>query len=41
MLADAQVRGMEKEAAVIQIFNSPLREEVRTKLFGRMADIVW
>jgi hypothetical protein len=33
LLADAQVRGMEKEAAVIQCFDSPLREEVRTKLF--------
>ncbi len=35
LLADAQVRGMEQEAAVIQSFDahSPLREEVRTKLF--------
>jgi len=34
MIADAQVRGMEKEAAVIQsVPDSPLRQEVRTKLF--------
>jgi hypothetical protein len=33
LLADAQVRGMEQEAAVIQSFKSPLREEVRTRLF--------
>ncbi|MBV9998384.1 MAG: hypothetical protein JO015_04635 [Verrucomicrobia bacterium] len=35
LLADAQVRGMEQAAAVIQSFDShsPLREEVRTKLF--------
>ena len=33
MLADAQVRGMEQPAAVIQSFNSPLRKEVMTKLY--------
>jgi hypothetical protein len=33
LLADAQVRGMEEEAAVIQSFESPLREQVRQKLF--------
>jgi hypothetical protein len=33
LLADAQVRGMEQEAAVIQSFKSPLREEVKTRLF--------
>jgi hypothetical protein len=33
LIADAQVRGMEQEAAVIQSFDSPLREEVKTKLF--------
>jgi hypothetical protein len=33
LMADAQVRGMEKEASVIQSFDSPLREKVRTKLF--------
>jgi hypothetical protein len=33
MLADAQVRGMEQQAAVIQSFDSPLREEVMTKLY--------
>jgi hypothetical protein len=33
MLADAQVRGMEQEAAVIRSFDFSLREEVRTKLF--------
>jgi hypothetical protein len=33
MLADGQVRGMEEQAAVIQSFDSPLREEVMTKLY--------
>jgi hypothetical protein len=33
LIADAQVRGMEKEAAVIESVNSPLRGEVRTRLF--------
>jgi hypothetical protein len=33
MLADAQVRGMDEQAAVIQSFDSPLREEVMTKLY--------
>jgi len=33
LLADAQVRGMEQEAAAIQSFDSPLRGEVRSKLF--------
>ena len=33
MLADAQVRGMEQQAAVISCFDSPLREEVMTKLY--------
>ena len=33
MLADAQVRGMEQQAAVIQSFDSPLREEIMTKLY--------
>jgi hypothetical protein len=32
MLADAQVRGMEQEGAVIQAFDDPLRGEVITKL---------
>jgi hypothetical protein len=34
LLADAQVRGMEQEAAVIEAFESPLREQVKTRLFG-------
>jgi predicted SnoaL-like aldol condensation-catalyzing enzyme len=33
LLADAQVRGMEQQAAVIQSFDSPLREEVMPKLY--------
>jgi hypothetical protein len=33
MLADAQGRGMEQQARVIQAFASPLREEVKTKLY--------
>ncbi len=33
MLADAQVRGMEQQAPVIQAFASPLREQVKTKLY--------
>jgi hypothetical protein len=33
LLADAQVRGMDQQAAVIQAFDSPLREEVMTKLY--------
>jgi hypothetical protein len=32
-LAGAQVRGMEEPESVIRSFNSPLREEVITKLF--------
>jgi hypothetical protein len=33
LIADAQVRGMEKEAAVIGSVDSPSREEVKTRLF--------
>jgi hypothetical protein len=33
MLADAQVRGMEQQAAVIQAFAPDLREEIMTKLY--------
>jgi len=33
LLADAQVRGMDQQATVIQVFDSPLREEVMTKLY--------
>jgi hypothetical protein len=33
LLADAQVRGMDQQATVIQAFDSPLREEVMTKLY--------
>jgi hypothetical protein len=33
MLADAQVRGMQQQAPVIQAFASPLRKQLKTKLY--------
>jgi hypothetical protein len=33
LMADAQVRGMEKEASVLQAVGSAVREEVKTRLF--------
>ena len=39
MLADAQVRGMEQQAAVIGCFDSPLREEVMTKLYAEWPEL--